>query len=97
MSEITLMDIYYPIAFFVSWIGILIWLEVNKDSAGFEFLEDDEELPMKLLTHVLAFFGSFIIPFVWPFAVFYLIIMFFVRRIARLIRIHIKKENTSRW
>lgn len=97
MNVTTLMDIYYPIAFFVSWISILIWIEVNIDSDGFEFLKDPDELPLKLLINLLAFLSSFILPFVWPFIILYLLLMLVVRRIAKLIRIYIKKENKTNY
>lgn len=85
-------DIYYIIVAFLSWIGCLVFVELEKDGEFKYMYEIDEDFFLVLITHALMITISLLIPFMWPLILFYFVIRFIVKSIVKLIKIQRKEK-----
>lgn len=54
---------YYIITFIISWFGILLYIEFNKDDWYYMDMKDADSF---LIVHLLGILGALVMPFCWP-------------------------------
>ena len=88
----SLFDIYYITLIIVSWIGCLVYVELEKDG-NFDYMyELDEDFPIIIFTHMLIVVFSLLLPLIWPIILLYFVIRIIVKSIAKIIKMHRKEK-----
>lgn len=81
---------YYIITFIISWFGILLYIEFNKDDWYYMDMKDADSF---LIVHLLGILGALVMPFCWPL----LLVGYLLTRLSIYIKIKIteikKRKN----
>lgn len=75
---------YYIIAFIISWFGILLYIEFNKEDWYYMDMSDADSF---LLVHLIGIFGALVMPFCWPL----LLVGFLLTKLSKFIKLKVTK------
>ena len=75
---------YYIITFIISWFGILLYIEFNKDDWYYMDMKDADSF---LIVHLLGILGALVMPFCWPL----LFVGYALTKLSKYIKVKIQK------
>lgn len=87
---------FYLICVVVCWIGLLVFVELNKNPGDeFDYMDDwAGSFGIIVCTHTIIVMASFMLsPIIVPLFLFYQVIKIIVKNITKLIKYHIRKEK----
>lgn len=75
---------YYIIAFIISWFGILLYIEFNKEDWYYMDMRDADSF---LIVHLIGIFSALVMPFCWPL----LLVGFLLTKLSKFIKLKVTK------